>query len=159
DDLREVVSTADEPWAALASELGGRGVPSLDEALGDLRLRPVHHAVRQLIVATTPKDVAARRAELAGLVGLPPPGEKPAATHRPAGASTAIRRGRQIEMDPAARAVLRLRPLDVSRFDDLRVGAALRTIGLDDGAVDRVRVGLELPTPRTIGDPVALATA
>ncbi|MBA2717669.1 MAG: serine hydrolase [Chloroflexi bacterium] len=36
DELREVASTAEAPWAALAAEIGSRrGVPSLDKALAD----------------------------------------------------------------------------------------------------------------------------
>ncbi len=45
DRLAEVSSTADEPWAALAAELGDAWIPSLDEALADLRLRPIHDRV------------------------------------------------------------------------------------------------------------------
>jgi pimeloyl-ACP methyl ester carboxylesterase/glycosidase len=37
DDLREVISTAEAPWAELAAALGARGVPSLDAALTALR--------------------------------------------------------------------------------------------------------------------------
>jgi ribosomal protein S18 acetylase RimI-like enzyme len=37
DELREVTSTADEPWAELAASLGGGWVPSLDDALAALR--------------------------------------------------------------------------------------------------------------------------
>ena len=43
DDLREVASTADEPWAEIAARLGGRAVPSLDAELAALvweRRRP-----------------------------------------------------------------------------------------------------------------------
>lgn len=41
-DFRAIHATAEEPWNELARELGERGVPSLDRALVDLRLRPVH---------------------------------------------------------------------------------------------------------------------
>jgi ribosomal protein S18 acetylase RimI-like enzyme len=40
DELREVASTADEPWTELAASLGGGWVPSLDEALAALRRGP-----------------------------------------------------------------------------------------------------------------------
>ena len=61
DELREVVSTADEPWAALAAELGGGWVPSLDDALADLRLRPVHdRASRRSSTAPTRRRRRAR---------------------------------------------------------------------------------------------------
>ncbi len=39
-------STAEYPWDRLCDELGGRGVPNLDEALVMMELRPVHDAVR-----------------------------------------------------------------------------------------------------------------
>ena len=59
DAMREVASTAEEPWAALAAELGGGWVPSLDDALADLRLRPVHDRVASAIgAATAPAAVA-----------------------------------------------------------------------------------------------------
>ena len=58
DDLREVSSTAEAPWSGLAGELRGRGVPSLDEALADHRLRPVHEAVGRLLVAMTDEEIA-----------------------------------------------------------------------------------------------------
>ncbi|HEV7809570.1 MAG TPA: hypothetical protein VGO64_03135, partial [Candidatus Limnocylindrales bacterium] len=50
DELREVASTADEPWDELARQLGGRWVPSLDDALADLRLGPVHERVAGAMV-------------------------------------------------------------------------------------------------------------
>jgi glycosidase len=48
-DWRELYSTAEKPWARLCDFLGGRGVPSLDEALINLELRPVHEAVRAVL--------------------------------------------------------------------------------------------------------------
>jgi len=57
--MQELVSTPDQPWADLAAELGGGWVPSLDEALADLRLRPVHDRVAGAIgTATAPAAVA-----------------------------------------------------------------------------------------------------
>ena len=37
------------PWARLCAELAGRGVPSLEEAMAALELRPVHEALRALL--------------------------------------------------------------------------------------------------------------
>jgi hypothetical protein len=149
DDLREVVSTAEAPWAGLAGKLRGHGVPSLDEALADHRLRPVHATVGRVLVAMTPDDLAARQAELATAIGLP---------RRPAGsaAAPATQAG---DVDPAARAAVRLRPLDRATFDALRVGTALRAAGLDAGAIERTRVALALPHPRTTPDPAVVATS
>ncbi len=39
-------STSEYPWDRLCDELGGRGVPNLDEALVMMELRPVHGALR-----------------------------------------------------------------------------------------------------------------
>jgi glycosidase len=48
-DWRELYSTAEKPWARLCDSLGGRGVPSLDDALINLELRPVHEALRRAL--------------------------------------------------------------------------------------------------------------
>jgi glycosidase len=45
-DWRELRPTASHPWDRLCDYLNGRGVPSLDEALVNLELRPLHDAVR-----------------------------------------------------------------------------------------------------------------
>ena len=63
DEMREVVSTADEPWADLARELGGAWVPSLDEALALLRLRPVHERVTAILDGRDAGETARRIAE------------------------------------------------------------------------------------------------
>jgi glycosidase len=46
-DWRELEATAEKPWDRLCDELGGRGVPNLDDALTALELRPVHDALRE----------------------------------------------------------------------------------------------------------------
>jgi hypothetical protein len=45
-DWRELHATAGKPWDRLCDHLGGRGVPSLEDALINLELRPVHDALR-----------------------------------------------------------------------------------------------------------------
>ena len=45
-DWRELRSTAEQPWDRLCAQLNGTGVPSLDDALVNLELRPVHDALR-----------------------------------------------------------------------------------------------------------------
>jgi hypothetical protein len=45
-DWRELRATADQPWDRLCDQLNGAGVPSLDDALVSLELRPVHDALR-----------------------------------------------------------------------------------------------------------------
>ncbi len=48
-DWRELYATARQPWDRLCDQLNGRGVPSLEDALVDLELRPVHEALRKLL--------------------------------------------------------------------------------------------------------------
>jgi hypothetical protein len=56
--FREVHASAEAPWAELAGELGGRGVASLDDALADLRLRPIHDRVAVVLTTTDPAAIA-----------------------------------------------------------------------------------------------------
>ncbi len=48
-DWRELQPTAEHPWDRLCDHLNGRGVRSLDDALVNLELRPVHDALRRLL--------------------------------------------------------------------------------------------------------------
>ena len=48
-DWHEKWATAEKPWDRLCDQLNGRGVPSLEEALIDLELQPVHNALRALL--------------------------------------------------------------------------------------------------------------
>jgi glycosidase len=50
-DIHEVASDAEHPWDALASELAGRGVPRLDDALREIALRPLTRPLRALLAA------------------------------------------------------------------------------------------------------------
>jgi len=47
-DWHEKWASAEKPWDRLCDQLKGRGVPSLENALIDLGLQPVHHALRAL---------------------------------------------------------------------------------------------------------------
>jgi glycosidase len=64
-DWRELRPTAEKPWDRLCDLLAGRGVPSIEEALIALELRPVHDALRS---ALDPATVHM----LADLAELPP---------------------------------------------------------------------------------------
>lgn len=55
-DLREIVD-ADGRYRALAAELGGRGVPSLEEALLELALRPLHAPFAALLAPGLATDL------------------------------------------------------------------------------------------------------
>jgi glycosidase len=48
-DWRDLRDGPDCPWGALCDRLAGRGVPSLEDALRDLQLSPVHGALRALV--------------------------------------------------------------------------------------------------------------
>jgi glycosidase len=48
-DWRELQSTAEYPWDRLCDYLNGRGVRSIDDALVNLELQPVHDALRRLL--------------------------------------------------------------------------------------------------------------
>jgi hypothetical protein len=48
-DWRALTSTAEQPWDRLCDQLSGRGVPSLEDALVNLELQPVHDALRALL--------------------------------------------------------------------------------------------------------------
>jgi glycosidase len=48
-DWHELTSTAVQPWDRLCDQLNGRGVASLEDALVNLELQPVHDALRSLL--------------------------------------------------------------------------------------------------------------
>lgn len=52
-DWRELYVSAAEPWDRVCDFLGGRGVPSLEDALIALELRPVHDALRTALDPAT----------------------------------------------------------------------------------------------------------
>ncbi len=52
-DWQELRATAEKPWDRLCDFLNGRGVPSLEDALVDLELRPVHDALCALLDPAT----------------------------------------------------------------------------------------------------------
>jgi glycosidase len=148
--FRELRDSADAPWSRLAASLGGRGVPSLDEALSELRLSPVHATVAALLApGLEPAEIEDRRDALLDLVGAPPdrPADRRSATRLPDG------------LDPGVRASALLRPIDRSTFDRFRLDVALRRAGLDEDEIRRVRLALELAHPSDVGSPSRLARA
>ncbi len=52
-DFREVQDNVWHHYAHLAAYLNGRGVPSIEEALKETFLRPIHHAFKELVNAAT----------------------------------------------------------------------------------------------------------
>jgi glycosidase len=150
--FRELRDGPDAPWAGLAVWLRGGGVPSLEEALSDLRLAPIHDAVVGLFAPDLdPDEIARRQAILLDRAKLP---AAERTDTRPAEAATVA-----ADVDPAVRAAALLRPLDRAAFDRLRVDKALRMAGLDDAAIARIRVALGLARPAHYRNPARLAAA
>jgi glycosidase len=68
---RELRATAEKPWDRLHDALGGSGVPSLEDALDQLRLQPLHDALRAALapqILSAIIDAAEQRAETAAEV-------------------------------------------------------------------------------------------
>jgi glycosidase len=148
--FRELDDSTDAPWSRLATSLGGGGVRSLDAALAELRLSPVHTALAALLATDIePNEIEWRRDELIELVGAEPdrPADRRAATRLPDG------------LDPAVRAAVLLRPVDRSTFDRFGLGAGLRRTGLSDDDVRRARIAVELAHPLDVRNPARLAGA
>ena len=66
-DWQELHATPAQPWDRLCNALNGAGVPSLDEELAGLRLRPVHEALRHTL----------DRSSLEGFIAMLPADEAP----------------------------------------------------------------------------------
>ena len=62
-EWRDLHEDATHPWGLLCDTLAGRGVPSLEDALRELQLKPVHDALRAVVdpaLAETLADYAAK---------------------------------------------------------------------------------------------------
>ncbi len=57
-DWQELHATAEKPWGLLCDHLQGRGVPSLEDALLNLELAPVHEAIRGVLHAERVRQIA-----------------------------------------------------------------------------------------------------
>ena len=171
-ELREL-SDAAGVWARLAERLGGRGVPSLEGALRELQLAPVHDALRAAIAA--PPVLAVERLVNVVADATGTSGDRPAVVAAILGLVSATEPVATTIDDASQAAALRawalLRPLGslastagvgaTSRawFEELRLAPAvadsLRGRGVDEagawGAAERVRLLLDLPLPSTVG--------
>ena len=154
-------------WGRLASEIGDRGVPNLDDALRDLELRPVHDALRATVVdpGRLPElllAVATATGRESAVSESPAPVRSRAGTKRTAPDPTIDRRSAIATLAPDVRtaAVLDawvvLGPLfvafDAAIFADLRLGGPL------DGALGE-RHALGAGTAHDIGWDGAVLTA
>ena len=57
-DWRDLHEDAAHPWGELCDALAGRGVSSLEDALRDLQLKPVHEALRNMVDPALAKSLA-----------------------------------------------------------------------------------------------------
>jgi glycosidase len=57
-DWRELHPTAEYPWDRLCDQLNGKGVPSLDDALINMELQPVHDALGALLDGEVVRQLA-----------------------------------------------------------------------------------------------------
>ena len=171
-EMRELVDAAGV-WGRLAERLGGRGVPSLEAALRELELTPVHDALRAVIAEPARPSVERLVAAIADATGTD--GDQAAVVDLVA--ERAARAQPVIDGidDPSQEAAMRLwtllAPLGslpsgadagaTSRawYEELRlapvVAESLRDRGLDEAgawwAAERVRLLLDLPLPSAVG--------
>jgi hypothetical protein len=71
-DWRELRSTAEQPWDRLCDQLNGNGVASLDDALVNLELRPVHEALRLQLDPALVRQLASVAEQPRALAAGPP---------------------------------------------------------------------------------------
>ena len=141
-DLHEVVDGPEEPWSRLADRLDGRAVPSLADALAELRLEPEHDRARSRLAAALAGDPA----------GAPSPGSQVAAA---AGSLEGLDIDGLRLRPVIARALAGAgwEPADIDRGTGLVVALAAASAGLralDEAAIrgwfadPRIRAGLRV---------------
>jgi hypothetical protein len=156
-------------WRRVAEQLGGAGLPSLEDALRELALAPVHGALRSALDA--PADASVARLVDAVAEATRTAGDRAAVTAGVLAQVAASRVTARTIEDASQRAAFdayvvlaRLGSLPAGAdadatirawFEELRLGPVLASVarghGLDEAAawaaVDRVRALLELPLP------------
>ena len=170
-ELRELHDSA-HIWRRLAERLGGRGVPSLEEALREQQLGPVHDAVRAAILEPardTVERLVAAVADATGTAGDRGAVEDMALARLAAAEPVAARIGDASQA--AALGVWALLsplgtlpegamvgPTNRAWYEELRlapvVADALRSFDLDEAAAwwaaERIRLLLDLPLPSSL---------
>ena len=171
-EFRELRDGSAHQWSRLNGMLGGRGVPSLEEAQLDLQLEPVHSALRAAIAdpsLTTVERVVAALAEATGTAG-----DRTAVVKLVAKRASTTHDAVAAIKDPVEAAALRLWTLlsalgslpkaptrpppaapGTTSFGSRRSSATgLRERGLNEAeawsVADLVRVLLDLPRPGTL---------
>jgi len=134
---REVAGEAAAEYRALAAELGGAGVPSVEAALVERRLRPLHDAVaivmnegqlRDLVDAVGTTLAGRARADAADVADVPGPGTTPVPA-QPAGTLPDLR---LVAASAAARCE-----------DALRGARAATGAAVDDASIDALAARFE----------------
>jgi glycosidase len=180
-EFRELHDGPAHQWSRLSGLLGNRGVPSLEDALLELQLEPVHRALRTTIAEPSRESVTALVDVLAEATGTT--GDRAAVVELVA--SRAVRGQAAIAAidDPVQESALRLwlllsslgalpKGADVAAtsrawYEELRmapvVATGLRERGLDEAeawaVADLVRVLLDLPRPSTLKGPARTVDA
>ena len=140
-EFREIHDGSSGQWARLAARLGEQAVPSLDGALRELQLEPVHAPLRSLfedgligaVLDRTATDgrldelevrLATFLAAIAGATGVV--GDPAAIAHEIRGRSELVMRGSDVPVDRAERAAL-LAWLTLARTGELASAADVAT--------------------------------
>ena len=176
-EFRDLVDGSAGQWRRLADRLGGSGVPSLEAALGDLLLEPVHAPLRVIFEGSPAETLVEEQvhAFYAAVATAASVDGDPRALAR----ETVVRAarlpkalGEEASSEDTAVAVgwLLIAPLgalaigadaaatSAAWFDELRLAPVMangwRQVGLDEGpawaATDRLRSLLRLPRPSTV---------
>src|SRR4051794_24081103 len=175
-EMRELHDTAGV-WGRLAARIGEEGVPSLENALRDQQLAPVHAALRSVIEAPSRDTVTQLVDTVAEATGTE--GDRAAVVEAVSERSARAEPVITAVEDPSQAAALRLwtllaplgslptgapvGPTSRAWYEELRlapvVAEGLRGRGLDEAAAwwaaERVRTLLDLPLPSTLGGPAA----
>jgi hypothetical protein len=178
-ELRELHDGA-HVWRRLAERLRGRGVPSLEDAVREQQLAPVHDALGSVVADPTRESVERLVAAIAETTGTT--GDQDAVTGLVIGRAARAEPLLAAIGDPSQEAALRLwtllaplgtlpggamvGPTNRAWYEELRLAPvlvdSLRERGLDEAAAwwaaERVRLLLDLPVPSWLeGAPGAVA--
>ncbi|HEU0243152.1 MAG TPA: alpha-amylase family glycosyl hydrolase, partial [Candidatus Limnocylindrales bacterium] len=179
-EMRELYDSSGV-WRRLAERLGGRGVASLEGALRELQLAPVHDALRAVIADPSRPTVERFVAAVAQATGTS--GDIAATVDLVAERAAQARPVVETIEDPSQQAALRLwallsplgslaagapvGPTSRAWYEELRLADvvvdALRAQGLDEAAAwwasERVHLLLDLPLASSIDGPAAVRPA
>jgi glycosidase len=144
-EFRELRDGHEAHWAELARSLAGRGVPSLDDALADVRLAPVHGALTALLDQRIGRETESGRARFFEAAGIPEVVPTTRAAALPA------------DLDPVVRAAVLLGGISRSDFDRLRLWVPIRSAGFGENEIRRIRLALAMSHPSTVGSVRKLA--